>query len=40
MSFRHLKHATKPLQTPLEQTDTSLAATKAATIADSISSLP
>jgi hypothetical protein len=40
MSFRHLKHATKSLQTTLEQTDTNLAAVEAATIADPISSPP
>jgi len=38
MSFRHLKHATKPPQTPLDLTDISLAAVKAAKIADPISS--
>jgi hypothetical protein len=40
MSFRHLKHATKPPQTPLDLTDINLAAAKSAKIADPISSPP
>jgi hypothetical protein len=40
MNFRHLKHATKPPQTPLDQTDINLAAAKSAKIADPISSPP
>jgi hypothetical protein len=40
MSFRHLKHATELLQTPLDQANANLAAAESATIADSISSPP